>query len=350
MLKLENIRENSGQKIHWICPNTCEFGCLHEWETAVHNRTPNKKTGKDGSGCPYCSNPPKKICDHNSLAYKHKDLAEQWHNEKNGNKTPAQFASKSNTKVWWLCREKCPSGCLHEWEETISNRTGGDHGCPFCSHRQCCEHISITATHPEILEMWDYSKNEGLDPKKFTAGSSQQVNWLCRNTCSYGCKHEWSGYISNIVGHMRGCPFCSKPQKKNCIHTSIVYTHPKLLEIWDYNKNGDIKPENYTFGSGFEVAWVCSKKHKYTGTINGRFKRGCPICINKTESKLYDYLIKLYPSLKKQLKLESCKNKTYLPFDFCVPELKVIIELDGRQHFKQISNWEAPDKIIKRDI
>jgi hypothetical protein len=32
-----------------------------------------------------------------------------------------------------------------------------------------------------------------------------------------------------------------------------------------------------------------------------------------------------------------CKNKTYLPFDFVLEENKIIIELDGIQHFEQIT-------------
>jgi very-short-patch-repair endonuclease len=39
-----------------------------------------------------------------------------------------------------------------------------------------------------------------------------------------------------------------------------------------------------------------------------------------------------------------------LPFDFCIPELKVIIEMDGAQHFRQISNWLSPEETIKRDV
>jgi very-short-patch-repair endonuclease len=73
------------------------------------------------------------------------------------------------------------------------------------------------------------------------------------------------------------------------------------------------------------------------------------MCINKTELKLYEYLIKIYPTLTKQQKLETCKFKTYLPFDFCIPEIKTIIELDGAQHFKQVSNWLCPEKTIERD-
>lgn len=38
-----------------------------------------------------------------------------------------------------------------------------------------------------------------------------------------------------------------------------------------------------------------------------------------------------------------------MPFDFVIEELKIIIELDGEQHFKQISNWRSPELQIEKD-
>jgi len=38
-----------------------------------------------------------------------------------------------------------------------------------------------------------------------------------------------------------------------------------------------------------------------------------------------------------------------LPFDFVIEDLNIIIELDGEQHFKQISNWTSPEIQIEKD-
>jgi very-short-patch-repair endonuclease len=43
----------------------------------------------------------------------------------------------------------------------------------------------------------------------------------------------------------------------------------------------------------------------------------------------------------------SRKNKLY--FDFVIEELKLIIEIDGEQHFRQISNWCHPEITFERD-
>jgi very-short-patch-repair endonuclease len=76
---------------------------------------------------------------------------------------------------------------------------------------------------------------------------------------------------------------------------------------------------------------------------------GCPFCVNKTEAKLYEQMFPLYPTLIIQFKQDWCKNIQYLRFDFCIPESKIIIELDGRQHFQQVSNWKTPEEHLIRD-
>jgi very-short-patch-repair endonuclease len=48
-------------------------------------------------------------------------------------------------------------------------------------------------------------------------------------------------------------------------------------------------------------------------------------------------------------KVEWCKIKRHCPFDFAIPSLKLVIELDGPQHFKQVSNWEPPEQTQHRD-
>ena len=76
----------------------------------------------------------------------------------------------------------------------------------------------------------------------------------------------------------------------------------------------------------------------------------CPYCLNKTDQLLFDKLILYYPLLKRQYKRDWCKNKKQLPFDFAIEDLKIIIELDGKQHFEQIGNWLSPEKTQENDF
>jgi very-short-patch-repair endonuclease len=86
--------------------------------------------------------------------------------------------------------------------------------------------------------------------------------------------------------------------------------------------------------------------------ISGSKQEWCPFCKNKTELKLYNWLKKLFVT-DAQIRFDWCKNpetNSYLPFDFVLCEYKIIIELDGRQHFEQVSNWESPEEQRLRDI
>ena len=88
----------------------------------------------------------------------------------------------------------------------------------------------------------------------------------------------------------------------------------------------------------------------------------CPNCQNKTELKLLSWLknCDLVISIKKEYAPEWCstkyfkfnvnkgcidKGKYQYRFDFFVTirgKKNIIIELDGRQHFEQVVNWQSP--------
>lgn len=66
---------------------------------------------------------------------------------------------------------------------------------------------------------------------------------------------------------------------------SIVETNPEILGDWDYEKNGNLKPEMFTHGSNKEVYWKCTKcstSHSYLLSIKRKcMGRGCPILAGK---------------------------------------------------------------------
>jgi very-short-patch-repair endonuclease len=72
--------------------------------------------------------------------------------------------------------------------------------------------------------------------------------------------------------------------------------------------------------------------------------------VNKTELILYNKLVEYYPTIKRQYKVDWCKNINHLPFDFVIEERKIIIQLDGKQHFEQIGKWLSPEETRKTDI
>ena len=61
----------------------------------------------------------------------------------------------------------------------------------------------------------------------------------------------------------------------------LLSEYPELLSEWHPTKNGDLSPEQFTFGSNKKVWWVCPKGHDYDVAIKSRTSKrqgNCPYC------------------------------------------------------------------------
>jgi very-short-patch-repair endonuclease len=105
----------------------------------------------------------------------------------------------------------------------------------------------------------------------------------------------------------------------------------------------------------YESSFASHERSKYWSSRNEKIPRNvysggwCPHCMYKTEQKIYEMLFPLYPTIIREFKQDWCKNINYLPFDFCLPDINILIELDGPQHFRQVSNWTSPEKTTEID-
>lgn len=349
----DKVSAGMTKRVWWLCPNTCPEGCPHEWPAYLSNRC------KGQYGCPFCSHLTKKVCIHTSIVGTHPEVAAQWHPTKNGDKKPEDFSFGSEKKVWWLCPKTCPEGCLHEWEAELNKRIirGADAGCPFCatSHRRVCIHDSIVTKAPDLAAQWHPTKNGDIKPESISINSSQNLWWLCPNSCEFGCLHEWQARPSDRTRKETGCPKCSTFRSKICPHQSIAFEFPEIACEWHPTKNGSLLPTSFSKGSDKRIWWKCTKNssHEWATAINNRCSNGmseCPYCKNKTEEQMYNVLCKIYSNIKRQFKIQSCKRIKFLPFDICIPSHNVIIEIDGAQHFRKITNWLDPEKTLLRDV
>lgn len=83
--------------------------------------------------------------------------------------------------------------------------------------------------------------------------------------------------------------------KKN----NITITHPHLIKEWDYEKNGNMLPENYSKGQQIKVFWKCEEGHSFVARIDHRcsMKSGCPYCSHRSVLKGETDLATLYPEI-----------------------------------------------------
>ncbi len=210
-------------------------------------------------------------------------VAEEWDYKKNYPMTPDLFSPYSDQSVSWLCA----SG--HQWKATIKNRTLRQSGCPICyratvsadtSKRLLKKLGSLEKANPAYLSEWDYDRNGNLKPSEVTAGSKIKVWWKCP---------EGHSYQQALAGkkYGRGCPECFKVNRsiiarkaKLIKGATLLDKHPKIAGQWDYDKNGDEKPSDYSSGSNKIVWWICDFGHSYKTSIKSRCSKGlsCPLC------------------------------------------------------------------------
>ena len=155
-----------------------------------------------------------------------------------------------------------------------------------------------------LMKEWNYKKNNNIDPKTLSIGSKIKVWWKCKEG------HEWEASIDNR-NRGTGCPYCSG-RKAIIGYNDLMTTHPVLSKEWNYEKNGELKPNMVSANSGKKVWWKCNKGHEWQASIDNRNRgRGCPFCGNKKLLKGYNDLATVNPELAKEWNYE--KNSELEP-------------------------------------
>lgn len=62
---------------------------------------------------------------------------------------------------------------------------------------------------------------------------------------------------------------------------------------------------------------------------------------------VYEWLLENYGSVLYDKTMPWSNRKKY---DFILEAFKIILEVDGRQHFQQVSNWQAPETQHENDF
>lgn len=219
-------------------------------------------------------------------------------------------------------------------------------GCDFCFDTSFAGHYRA--------KFWS-AKNK-ISPR-FVSRCSRKKFWFDCNQCP----HDFEGILSNITQNDAWCPYCSNPPKKLCSDNECKECKVKSLASHPcavyWSKNNKCSPRFVFKNSHKKHKFDCKDcKNEFQAKPNHVVSGGtwCPLCKKKTEKKLYDWLVKTYPNLviKREQTFAWCANpetNRKLPYDFYINSLKLIIELDGPQHFRQIHNWEPPEEVKVKD-
>ncbi|HHD2751341.1 TPA: zinc-ribbon domain-containing protein [Clostridium perfringens] len=254
----------------------------------------------------------------NYLAIKRPDLANEWNTIKNGDLTPYDVTCGSGKKVWW----KCVKG--HEWKAVIGDRVRGN-GCPYCSGKRVTLENCLAVVNFELVKEWNQDKNGEVTPYEVSYSSNKKVWWKC----SKG--HEWKAAINNR-NQNRGCPYCSN--QKVCEDNCLSTIKPELVKEWNYEKNGELTPDNVVAGSNKKVWWKCSNGHEWEAAIGGRVRGSrCPYCLGQKVCK-DNCLANINPELSKDWHPK--KNGELTPYNVTLHSNKKVWWKCSNGH-----EWEA---------
>ncbi len=244
-------------------------------------------------------------------------LMAEWDWEKNDELKlyPQTLTLGSGKKAWWQCSKG------HEYQAMIYDRNNGK-GCPYCAGKKVLKgYNDLQTVNPSLAEDWSYKKNGNLKPEDFTANSGKKVWWRC----SQG--HEWQATVHDRNGG-KGCPYCSgrfAVKGKNDLQT----VNPILAEEWNYEKNGNLKPQDFTENSGQKVWWKCNKGHEWQAIIKNRNKgQGCPVCNSERHTSFPEFALVFYLERYGVKVIHSYKEQGY-ELDIYIPSKKTAIEYDG---------------------
>ena len=269
------VLPNSGMKVWWRCKEG------HGWQTTVSHRS-------KGSGCPYCGGK-KVLKGFNDLQTVNPTLAKEWNYVKNGELTPSAVMPNSGKKVWW----KCSKG--HEWQQKIYHRNNGVN-CPICyserntsfpefallyylnktgvevihSYKELGYEIDIYIPSKKIaveydgffwhknrrkqdLEKNQLCKREGIKIYRIREGLPSLNDTSVDYVIQKNKRIELERVIAEIVKDICGSGVDVDLKKDSLAidnlrdfiekDSSILSLKPQIADEWNYERNGDLKPE-----------------------------------------------------------------------------------------------------------
>ena len=319
--------------------------CLFDCDVCFHTFTLklNSVTSIEEQWCPFCAHQrlcSKEDCDfcfNNSFASHPK--AKYW--SKDNIKNPRDLFRTSKFDAIFDC-----DICDHPFNSNLTDVGSENAWCGYCAHRILCKgncdfcFNNSFASHPKA-KYW--SKENKETPREVFRTSAVKYLFDC-DVCGHLIKTALDG-----VACGSWCSYCSHQKLcKNddcdfCFNNSFA-SHPKA-KYW--SKENKETPREVFKSSNFKRKFNCNLCDKlYTACLDSIVRGTWCYCMkNKTETKLFEHLLTLNlgSDVERQKKFSWCKNKTYLPFDFCLGKYKLLIELDGPQHFRQVSNWAPPE-------
>lgn len=210
-------------------------------------------------------------------------------------------------------------------------------GCILCSKSQ-----PQKMTYELLMERLNNSKNVKNGNLLITNITKEwyEKNYKDKGKAPIICKHhgDMPQILRNIWEQDVGCFKCGRNE---CGKKQIEKQKKTIIEdfkgIWgdlyDYSK--------FEYINAIEKSNVICKKKNHGEFLvspnNHKRGKGCPKCVNKTQTQVYSFIKDTFDNdVGYERAMSWCPNKRY---DIIIEELKLIIEVDGRQHFEIVTRF-----------
>lgn len=144
---------------------------------------------------------------------------------------------------------------------------------------------------------------------KIFVSATAKMDWKCLK-CNSNFNATW-----NDISSMKLCPYCVS--KKVNDTNSVASQYPYLVKEWDFDKNGDLIPENVSYGSNKLIWWKCNKcGRSWKALVSTRNDgHGCPYCAGEKSTEIYNLLI-CFPEIIKEWNYNKNSKlpQAYLPY------------------------------------
>lgn len=334
------VLRSSNKKFWFDCGE-----CGHEIHVSLNGMS-------GGQWCIYCRGG--KLCEDSSCDTCHErsfashPMAIHWSFQ--NDRMPRQVCKRSDQKCWFDCGD-----CGHVFQSALYSIQKDKH-CPFCSSQRLCSEVTCEvclektcASHERMKVSW--SSENILTARDVFLQSNKPIIFDCVT-----CHHTYTTTPNHYYHRDGSCPYCAnqrlceKEDCPSCFKKSFA-SHPKVL-CW--SPTNPMTPRSVFQGSEQTARFDCETCHssfdsKLYNVLTGYW---CPYCKKKTEAILNAFLEEEY-SIKKQARFDWCRfseTGNIMPFDVMRKDHPILIELDGNQHFMQVSNWGTPEIVQKKDV
>jgi predicted nucleic acid-binding Zn-ribbon protein len=232
-------------------------------------------------------------------------------------------------------RFKCLSeDCGYEWDDVLLNVK--TRGCPKCR-----------GLLPELVTTEQYiAKLSEVNPGYVPLEEFKNISTPILHKC---VRHSviWRVLPSTLLKGC-GCNICGIEKNNKATMLSTEEYRQKLSLA-----NQDVEVCEEYIGTHRKIKHRCNKCGYTWNAIPSNLLRGqgCPKCYRSTgERKIAEFLDSIKVEYIPQFRIQECKYKRSLPFDFYIPTIDLLIEFQGQQHYEPSDFGSSQDNFAGRNF